>query len=77
MVLRYVSLGVKDSCQELIANQIFPTNFRARGLNIASSASSIGSLISSQTWPVGMQKIGAKTHFIFMTTNLISGVVIC
>ncbi|KAF2278886.1 general substrate transporter [Westerdykella ornata] len=57
-------------------SEIFPTNFRARGLNIAASGSSIGAIISSQTWPVGMQKIGSKTHFIFMCTNLASAVII-
>lgn len=57
-------------------SEIFPTNFRARGLNIAASASSIGSIISSQTWPIGMNTIGSKTHFIFMSTNLVSAVII-
>ncbi|KAF1950606.1 general substrate transporter [Byssothecium circinans] len=57
-------------------SEIFPTNFRARGLNIAASASSIGSVISSQTWPIGMNTIGSKTHFIFMSTNFVSAVII-
>ncbi|KAF2643703.1 general substrate transporter [Massarina eburnea CBS 473.64] len=57
-------------------SEIFPTNFRARGLNIAASASSIGSVISSQTWPIGMNTIGSKTHFIFMSTNLVSAIII-
>ncbi|PVH95921.1 general substrate transporter [Periconia macrospinosa] len=57
-------------------SEIFPTNFRARGLNIAASASSIGSVISSQTWPIGMNNIGSKTHFIFMITNFVSAFVI-
>ncbi|KAJ4350450.1 uncharacterized protein N0V89_009071 [Didymosphaeria variabile] len=57
-------------------SEIFPTNFRARGLNIAASGSSIGSIISSQTWPIGMSKIGSKTHFIFMSTNLVSAIII-
>ncbi|KAF9728735.1 MFS monosaccharide transporter [Paraphaeosphaeria minitans] len=57
-------------------SEIFPTNFRARGLNIAASGSSIGSIISSQTWPIGMDKIGSRTHFIFMSTNLVSAFVI-
>ncbi|OAG11774.1 general substrate transporter [Paraphaeosphaeria sporulosa] len=57
-------------------SEIFPTNFRARGLNIAASGSSIGSIISSQTWPIGMEKIGSRTHFIFMSTNLVSAVLI-
>lgn len=57
-------------------SEIFPTNYRARGLNIAASASSIGALISSQTWPVGMHTIGSKTHFIFMSTNIVSAFII-
>ncbi|KAF1849048.1 general substrate transporter [Cucurbitaria berberidis CBS 394.84] len=57
-------------------SEIFPTNFRARGLNLAASGSSIGAIISSQIWPIGMQTIGSKTHFIFMSTNLVSGIVI-
>ncbi|CAI6244419.1 unnamed protein product [Periconia digitata] len=60
----------------LYGAEIFPTNFRARGLNIAASASSIGSVISSQTWPIGMNNIGSKTHFIFMSTNFVSAFVI-
>ncbi|KAF2799786.1 general substrate transporter [Melanomma pulvis-pyrius CBS 109.77] len=57
-------------------SEIFPTNFRARGLNIAASGSSIGAIISSQTWPIGMNNIGSKTHFIFMSTNLVSAVIV-
>ncbi|KAJ4373086.1 hypothetical protein N0V83_003377 [Neocucurbitaria cava] len=57
-------------------SEIFPTNFRAKGLNIAASGSSIGSIISSQIWPIGIERIGSKTHFIFMSTNLVSGIII-
>ncbi|KAF2264989.1 general substrate transporter [Lojkania enalia] len=57
-------------------SEIFPTNFRARGLSIAASGSSVGAIISSQTWPVGMHTIGSKTHFIFMSTNIASGIII-
>ncbi|KAF2682891.1 general substrate transporter [Lentithecium fluviatile CBS 122367] len=57
-------------------SEIFPTNFRARGLNLAASGSSIGAIISSQTWPIGMNTIGSKTHFIFMSTNLVSAIII-
>ena len=59
----------------LIENQIFPTNFRARGLNLAASGGSIGSIIASQVWPVGMDRIGSKTYFIFMCVNLVSIIV--
>ncbi|CAO2650024.1 Nn.00g013160.m01.CDS01 [Neocucurbitaria sp. VM-36] len=58
------------------SSEIFPTNFRAKGLNIAASGSSVGAIISSQTWPIGIEKIGSRTHFIFMSTNLISGIII-
>ncbi|KAH8590174.1 general substrate transporter [Bisporella sp. PMI_857] len=57
-------------------SEIFPTNFRARGLNLAASGGSIGSIIASQTWPVGMANIGSKTYFIFMSVNLVSGLII-
>ncbi|KAF2475381.1 general substrate transporter [Lindgomyces ingoldianus] len=57
-------------------SEIFPTNFRAKGLNLAASGSSIGSIIASQTWPVGMQRIGSKTHFIFMSFNIVSAIII-
>jgi hypothetical protein len=51
--------------------KIFPTNFRARGLNFAASGGSIGSIIASQVWPVGIANIGSKTYFIFMAVNLV------
>jgi len=57
-------------------SEIFPTNFRARGLNIAASGSSIGSIVASQVWPVGMQEIGSRTYFFFMAINLASVVII-
>lgn len=58
-----------------MANQIFPTNLRARGLNFAASGGAVGSIIAAQTWPVGMQNIGSKTYFVFMAINLVSAVV--
>ncbi|KAF2186247.1 general substrate transporter [Zopfia rhizophila CBS 207.26] len=57
-------------------SEIFPTNFRAKGLNIAASGGSIGSIVASQVWPVGMRNIGPKTHFIFMCNNIVSGIII-
>ncbi|TVY50765.1 putative metabolite transport protein YfiG [Lachnellula cervina] len=59
-----------------MANQIFPTNLRARGLNFAASGGAVGSIIAAQTWPVGMQNIGSKTYFVFMAINLVSAVII-
>ncbi|KAF2665862.1 general substrate transporter [Microthyrium microscopicum] len=52
-------------------SEIFPTNFRARGLNFAASGGAIGSIIVAQAWPVGIQNIGSKTYFIFMAINLV------
>ncbi|OCK95736.1 general substrate transporter [Cenococcum geophilum 1.58] len=57
-------------------SEIFPTNFRARGLNFAASGGSIGSIVAAQVWPVGMKNIGSKTYFIFMSINLASVVII-
>ncbi|KAF2840780.1 general substrate transporter [Patellaria atrata CBS 101060] len=56
--------------------EIFPTNFRARGLNIAASGGAIGSIIASQTWPVGMDNIGSKTYLIFFCFNVVTFVII-
>jgi len=57
-------------------SEIFPTNVRARGLNFAASGGSIGSIVAAQTWPVGMQNIGSKTYFIFMSINFVSALII-
>ncbi|KAF2496688.1 general substrate transporter [Lophium mytilinum] len=57
-------------------SEIFPTNLRARGLNLAASGGSIGSIIASQVWPVGIQNIGSRTYFFFMAINLASIVII-
>jgi hypothetical protein len=53
-------------------SEVFPTQYRARGLNLAASGGSIGSIIAAQTWPVGISSIGSKTYFIFMAINLAS-----
>ncbi|KAF4633406.1 hypothetical protein G7Y89_g4712 [Cudoniella acicularis] len=58
------------------ASWIFPTNLRARGLNIAASGGAIGSIIATETWPVGIANIGSKTYFIFMSFNIVSAVII-
>lgn len=52
-------------------SEIFPTNFRARGLNFAASGGAVGSIVASQTWPVGIENIGSKTYFIFMCINIV------
>jgi hypothetical protein len=59
------------SDQDMTDLQIFPTNFRAIGLNFAASGGSIGSIIVAQVWPVGIQNIGSRTYFIFMAINLV------
>jgi hypothetical protein len=51
--------------------QIFPTNYRARGLNFAASGGAIGSITVAQVWPVGIANIGSKVYFIFMAINLV------
>jgi hypothetical protein len=51
--------------------KIFPTNYRARGLNFAASGGSIGSIIAAQVWPVGIANIGSRVYFVFMSVNLV------
>lgn len=52
--------------------KIFPANVRAKGLSIAASGGSIGSIIVGQVWPVAVAHIGARTFFIFMAFNIFS-----
>jgi hypothetical protein len=56
--------------QELKVWQIFPTTHRAIGLNVAASFGAIGSIITAQVWPVGIDNIGSKIYFYFMAINL-------
>ncbi|KAI1827079.1 general substrate transporter [Xylaria intraflava] len=51
-------------------SEIFPTAFRARGLNFSASAGSIGSVVTTQIWPVGIEAIGSNIYFFFMAINL-------
>jgi len=51
-------------------SEIFPQSLRARGLNFAASGGSIGSIVVTQVWPVGIDKIGSKIYFFFMAINL-------
>ncbi|KAK6341466.1 hypothetical protein TWF696_008539 [Orbilia brochopaga] len=53
-------------------SEIFPTHVRAKGLCIAASGSSIGSVIVTQIWPVGIHNIGSKTYYIFFAFNAVS-----
>lgn len=50
--------------------QIFPTSVRAKGLNLAASAGSVGSAMVAQAWPVGVDVLGSNVYFIFMVVNL-------
>ncbi|CEJ79843.1 hypothetical protein VHEMI00058 [[Torrubiella] hemipterigena] len=52
-------------------SEIFPTSVRARGLNFAASGGSIGSIITSQIWPMGNARFGSGIYFFFMAVNLI------
>jgi hypothetical protein len=56
----------------LTTAKIFPANVRAKGLGIAASGGSIGSIIVGQVWPVAVAHIGASTYFIFMAFNIFS-----
>ncbi|OAA40924.1 ascus development protein [Metarhizium rileyi] len=51
------------------SSEIFPTSVRARGLNLAASGGSIGSILVSQIWPVGNAKLGSGIYFFFMAVN--------
>ncbi|KAK6543613.1 hypothetical protein TWF694_000355 [Orbilia ellipsospora] len=53
-------------------SEIFPAHVRAKGLCIAASGSSIGSIIVTQIWPIGIHNIGSKTYYIFFAFNAIS-----
>ncbi|GJN73708.1 hypothetical protein PLICBS_007791 [Purpureocillium lilacinum] len=55
---------------------IFPVHVRAKGLGIAASGGSLGSIIVTQVWPVAVANIGPKTFFVFMTFNLFSIVLV-
>lgn len=44
---------------------------RARGLNFAASGGSIGSILVSQIWPVGIARLGSGIYFFFMAVNLL------
>ncbi|KAH8703021.1 general substrate transporter [Talaromyces proteolyticus] len=60
----------------IYAAEIFPANVRAKGLGIAASGQSIGSIIVGQVWPVAVAHIGARTYFIFMTFNVLCMVLV-
>lgn len=52
-------------------SEIFPTSVRARGLNFSASGGAIGSIITAQVWPVGVDTIGSKIYFYFMSINFV------
>ncbi|XWW99262.1 hypothetical protein V2A60_007271 [Cordyceps javanica] len=53
------------------SSEIFPTTYRARGLNFAASGGSIGSIIVAQIWPYGVSKFGSRVYFFFFAVNTI------
>lgn len=69
---------LQDAMQDRLTNlvQIFPANVRAKGLGIAASGQTIGSIIVGQVWPVAVANIGARTYFIFMSFNIFALVLI-
>jgi hypothetical protein len=71
MAQRYVNSRSTALHHEANQAQIFPTAYRARGLNFAASGGAIGSIVVAQVWPVGIDKIGSKVYFYFMAVNLV------
>jgi hypothetical protein len=67
---RYVTRSDLRPSLILILSQIFPTTHRAIGLNVAASFGAIGSIVTAQVWPVGINNIGSKIYFYFMAINL-------
>ncbi|KAG5915952.1 hypothetical protein E4U61_004104 [Claviceps capensis] len=53
------------------SSEIFPTAERARGLNLAASGGSIGSILVSQIWPAGKEKLGSGVYLVFMVINFL------
>ena len=51
--------------------EIFPTAFRARGLNFAASGGAVGSLVVAQVWPIGQARFGSGVYLFFMAVNFI------
>ncbi|KAH9984185.1 general substrate transporter [Xylariaceae sp. FL0662B] len=53
-------------------SEIFPANCRSKGLALAASGASLGSIIVGQVWPVAVGNIGPRVFFIFMAFNVFS-----
>jgi MFS family permease len=64
------SLGLGPAAW-VYSSEIFPTEVRARGLNFAASGGSIGSILVSQIWPIGIAKLGSGVYFFFAVVNFI------
>jgi MFS family permease len=64
------SLGLGPAAW-VYSSEIFPTEVRARGLNFAASGGSIGSILVSQIWPLGIARFGSGIYFFFALVNLI------
>jgi MFS family permease len=63
-------------CAWIYAAEIFPANCRSKGLGLAASGASLGSIIVGQVWPVAVDRIGPKTYFIFMSFNIFSAILV-
>lgn len=63
-------------CAWIYASEIFPANCRSKGLGLAQSGSSLGSIIVGQVWPVAVSNIGPKVFFIFMSFNVFSTILV-
>ncbi|CAH0056102.1 unnamed protein product [Clonostachys solani] len=62
------SLGLGPAAW-VYSSEIFPTSVRARGLNFAASGGSIGSILVSKIWPLGLAHWGSGIYFFFMVVN--------
>jgi MFS family permease len=63
-------------CAWIYASEIFPANCRSKGLGLAASGASLGSIIVGQVWPVAIANIGPRTYFIFMSFNVFSAILV-
>lgn len=64
------SLGLGPAAW-VYSSEIFPTSVRARGLNFAASGGSIGSILVSQIWPIGIANVGSGIYLFFMVVNFV------
>jgi MFS family permease len=60
----------------IYASEIFPASVRSKGLGIAQSGGSLGSIIVGQVWPVAVANIGPRVYFIFMSFNVFATILV-